>query len=133
MDTSAGQKRSVGILIGNVVWRLADAAFDASAPLVGLGAAAGGDQGYASAFERAVETVAIVGSQVVEIPYEVFAKGGVFLDNEFLKYGLATFGDVASSMARAPVRTLGALAVGYLVAKAIAKTSSHYRMRWVRP
>ncbi len=126
------RRRNVGKLIGNAAWRVADAALDASAPLVGLGAAAGIDKGYVNAMHRAAETVVRVGSQIAEIPYEIFARGGILLDNQFLKYGLATFGDVVSSMAREPGKTLAALAAGYLVAKGLAKASSHYRMRWKR-
>lgn len=81
---------------------------------------------------RAAETVATVGSQIAEIPYEILASGGIFLDNQFLRYALATFGDVASSMAREPGTTLAALAAGYLVAKGLAKASSYSRMRWMR-
>ena len=124
--------RRIGKLVGNAAWRVVDAALDASAPLVALGAAAGIDRGYVHAMHRAGETVATVGSQIVEIPYEIFASGGIFLDNQFLRYALATFGDVASSMAREPGTTLAALAAGYLVAKGLAKASSYSRMRWMR-
>jgi hypothetical protein len=127
---TGARRRKARTLMGNAVWRVVDAALDASAPLVGLGAAAGIDAGYVNAMERAGETVAIVGAQIVEIPYEIFTKGGVFLDNKFLKYGLATLGDVASNLAREPGKTLTALAAGYLAAKALAKVSSYYRIRW---
>jgi len=126
------RRRSFGKFLGNAAWRVADGALDVSAPLVGLGAAAGIDRGYANAVARAAETVATVGSQIAAIPYEVFARGGIFLDNEFLKYGLATFGDVASSLAREPGKTLAALAAGYLGAKGLAKASSYLRVRWIR-
>ena len=129
---SGDRGRKVGKLMGNAAWRVADAAFDASAPLVGLGAAAGIDAGYVNAMDEAVVAVATVGSQIAEIPYEIFTKGGIFLDNQFLRYGLATFGDVASNMAREPGKTLGALAAGYLMAKGLAKVSSYFRMRWTR-
>ena len=128
----AKRRRNVGRLAANIVWRIADAGLDAAAPLLGLGAAAGIDSGYAQALERAAATVAKVGSQIIEFPYEMLTKGGVFLDNQFLQYGLATFGDVASNLARDPQKTLIALIAGYLVAKGAAKVSSHYRLRWMR-
>jgi hypothetical protein len=128
----AKRRQNVSRLAANVVWRLVDAALDTAAPLVGLGAAAGIGSGYLHAVDRAAVTVAKVGSQIIELPYEMFTKGGLFLDNQFLQYGLATFGDVASNLARNPGRTLVALAAGYIVAKGAAKISSHYRLRWMR-
>ncbi len=113
------------------IWMLADALVDTIAPLVGLGAAAGVDRGYANAVDRAIVTVGKIGFLVVAIPYDIATKGGIFLDNQFLKYALATFGDVVSNLAREPGTTLVALASGYLLAKIIAKLSSHYRKRWV--
>lgn len=73
--------------------------------MAGLGAA-GVDQGYAHAGYRAAEIIAKTGAQIAGIPHEVIFHGGVFLDNEFLKYGLGTFGDIASNLARAPGKTL---------------------------
>ncbi len=113
---------------------LVDAALDVSAPLVALGAAAGIDRGYANAIDRAFVTVGKVGVQILEIPYQILTKGGIFLDNQFLMYGLATLGDVTSNMARGPGRTLTTLVFAYLVAKGLAKLSSYYRRLWaVRP
>ena len=118
--------------MGNAAWRVVDGALDVCAPLIGLGAAAGIGRGYANAVFSAAETVATVCRQVAEIPYEVFARGGILLDNDFLKYGLAMFGDVASGIAREPGKTLTALTAGYLGAKGLAKTSSYLRGRWMR-
>jgi hypothetical protein len=128
----ARRRRDVRRLAANIVWRIADAALDAAAPIVGLGAAAGIGSGYVRALDRAAVTVAQVGSQIIELPYEMLTKGGVFVDNQFLQYGLATFGDIASNLARDPRRTLIALTAGYLIAKGAAKVSSHYRLRWMR-
>jgi hypothetical protein len=126
------RNRDIATVLANVAWRVLDGALDVSAPLVSLGAAAGIEGGFVSAVGSAAETVGRVGVQIAEIPYEVIVRGGVFLDNEFLKFGLATFGDVASGIARAPGSTLAALATGYLVAKGLGKLSSYFRIRWTR-
>ncbi len=124
--------RKVGRLIGSGVWLLIDGALDTVAPLVGLGAAAGIDRGYVNAIDRAIVTVGKVGLLILAIPYDMATKGGIFLDNQFLKYGLATFGDVVSNLAREPGKTLVALTSGYLLAKILAKFSSYYRKRLAR-
>jgi len=122
--------RKVGRLFVTAVWMIADGVVDTIAPLVGLGAAAGIDGGYVKAMDRAIVTVGKVGLLILAIPYEMATKGGIFLDNQFLKYGVATFGDVVSNLARDPGKTLVALASGYVLAKIVSKLSSFYRRRW---
>lgn len=123
--------RKLGKLTVVGVWRLVDGAVDTVAPLVGLGAAAGIDRGYANAVDRAAVTVWKITALILAIPYDMVTKGGIFLDNQFLKYGLATFGDVIANLAREPATTLVALTAGYLLAKIVAKISSYYRHRWM--
>lgn len=124
--------RRVPRLIVTGIWMLGDWLLDTVAPLVGLGAAAGIDGGYVNAADRAIVTVEKIGLLILAIPYDIATRGGIFLDNEFLKYGLATFGDVVSNLARDPGKTLLTLAVGYLAAKILAKISSYSRNRLVR-
>ncbi len=124
--------RKVGKLMGVAAWLLFDGALDTIAPLVGLGAAAGIDRGYVNAIDRAMVTVGKVGLLILAIPYDMATKGGIFLDNQFLKYGLATFGDVVSNLARDPGKTLVALTAGYLLVKILVRFSSYFRKRLAR-
>ncbi len=124
--------RKVGRLMGVTVWLLIDGALDTVAPLVALGAAAGIDRGYVNAIDRAIVTVGKVGVLILAVPYDMATKGGIFLDNQFLKYGLATFGDVVANLARDPGKTLVALTAGYLLVKILVKFSSFFRKRVAR-
>ncbi len=74
-------------------------------------------------------TVGKIGLLILAIPYDMATKGGIFLDNQFLQYGLATFGDVFSNLAKDPGKTLVALTSGYLLVKILVKFSSYFRKR----
>ncbi len=124
--------RKAGRLMGVGAWLLFDGVLDTIAPLVGLGAAAGIDRGYINAIDRAIVTVGKVGVLILAIPYGMATKGGIFLDNQFLKYELATFGDVVANLARDPGKTLVALTAGYLVVKILVRFSSYFRKRSTR-